>query len=285
MNAQIWRNNYSTLLSANITNSATSMTVTTGTGQAVLGTLSGGDYYRLTIENSGNNEIVEVTAIVNDTLTIVRAKEGTTAQAWNTGASVEIRITKESLENLVVDNDTRLTNSRNPSGPAGGSLQGTYPSPLLTNTGVVANTYNNPTITVLSDGRISAAASVAYPAITLRVPHSFHVEGQISVPVGQTDFIVPFYVSLPLGQTAVLSGCKYKLNDGGSVTLDVQINGSLAHVAYDNLNVTTTTGSTFQNVTLSDGNIIGIVVSAVNNTPNNARNMTFTVFIDYTRTV
>lgn len=49
-----------------------------------------------------------------------------------------------------------------PTGPAGGVLTGTYPSPGLANTTVVPGTYSNPTIQIGADGRVlSAIASLA----------------------------------------------------------------------------------------------------------------------------
>lgn len=48
-----------------------------------------------------------------------------------------------------------------PTGPAGGSLSGTYPNPGLAATGVVPGTYTLATLTVGADGRLTAASSGA----------------------------------------------------------------------------------------------------------------------------
>jgi hypothetical protein len=71
----------------------------------------------------------------------------------------------EAATKQYVDTKTALPPA-NPTGPAGGSLAGTYPNPTLAATGVVAGTYNFSTVTVGIDGRITAANSgvVGLPA-------------------------------------------------------------------------------------------------------------------------
>ena len=88
-------NNYYTTLASTLTSSATSMSITSATG---LPTITTGEVYRLTISQNGTREIVEVTARTGTTLTITRAMEGTTAQVFVAGASIELRVTANSID-------------------------------------------------------------------------------------------------------------------------------------------------------------------------------------------
>ena len=99
MAKQLFSNNATTTLSANITNVATSISVVTGKGE-LFASPTGGDYELLTITDGTNYEIVKCTARSTDTLTVTRAQEGTTARTWSAGATVAGYITKGTLEEL-----------------------------------------------------------------------------------------------------------------------------------------------------------------------------------------
>ena len=91
-------NNFETTLTGAITAAATSMIVASAAGLS----LTSGEVYRLTIQNADATlyELVDVTAISGNTLTIERSKEGTTAQAWATGSVVLCGVTAEQLDKL-----------------------------------------------------------------------------------------------------------------------------------------------------------------------------------------
>lgn len=93
-------NNATSNLASGITNTATSLTVTTGQG-ALFPTLGGSDYFYCTLANtSGTIEIIKVTARSSDTFTIVRAQDDTTASSWQSNDTVELRLVAASLNDL-----------------------------------------------------------------------------------------------------------------------------------------------------------------------------------------
>lgn len=94
-------NNASATLASSISNSATSISLTTGQG-AYFPSLSGGDIFYATLVDSSNNlEIIKVTARSTDTLTVVRAQDNTTARAYTAGDKVELRPVAVVMNELV----------------------------------------------------------------------------------------------------------------------------------------------------------------------------------------
>lgn len=104
-------NNVSSVLAASITVAATSMTVTNGSRFPAL--TPGQHFYATIIATTGIIEIVKVTARTGNVMTITRAQDGTNAQAFPSGARVEMRINAASVRETVTDQtgplDTRLT--------------------------------------------------------------------------------------------------------------------------------------------------------------------------------
>ncbi len=93
---QLFSNNAGSSLSAAITSAATSMDLVSAGN---LPTPTGGDYFLLTLlglNASGVEsvwEIIKCTARTNNTLTVVRAQEGTTGAAWPLGSVCQMRPT------------------------------------------------------------------------------------------------------------------------------------------------------------------------------------------------
>jgi hypothetical protein len=101
---RLYVNNFSTTLNGSITNVATSITVTDGSG---LGTIGGSDFIACTIDdNAGNREIVHVTARSGNNLTVTRGQEGTTGQAFASGITIEGRLTADGMDEKLNVADT-----------------------------------------------------------------------------------------------------------------------------------------------------------------------------------
>lgn len=111
---EVFANNAVSTLASGITNSATSLTVATGEG-ARFPAISGGDWFNVVLEDSPvtKREFVKVTARSGDVLTIVRAQQGSTAQAFSAGDKVEQRLSAATLTQLQIDSTLGNANTAN----------------------------------------------------------------------------------------------------------------------------------------------------------------------------
>ena len=99
-------NNAKTTLASGVTNSATSITVADG---SVFPSISGSEYYYVTLEVFADNtllEIVKVTARSGNTLTITRGQDGTSARAFSADDKCELRLTAAALNDAVLGGNT-----------------------------------------------------------------------------------------------------------------------------------------------------------------------------------
>lgn len=98
MGVALFTNNASSHLSAGISAAATTIALTVGDG-VKFPAPSGGDFFYLTLTRASDSarEIVKCTARATDSLTVVRAQEGTTALAFIIADAVGLRLTAAAL--------------------------------------------------------------------------------------------------------------------------------------------------------------------------------------------
>ena len=91
----LFKNNAETTLSSGINNSVTTVPVASA---AVFPTPDANNVFFATIEEGNTVEVVKVTGISSNDLTVVRAQDNTSAAAFGAGAKVELRLTAKILE-------------------------------------------------------------------------------------------------------------------------------------------------------------------------------------------
>lgn len=94
-------NNATTTIQSAVLASDLAVTVAPGSG-ALFPVLGVGDFFFATLSSvAGGVEIVKVTARSGDTMTIVRAQEGTVPLPFIVGSRFEIRVTAASLQGYI----------------------------------------------------------------------------------------------------------------------------------------------------------------------------------------
>jgi hypothetical protein len=174
----LFTNNAATILASSISSSATSLTVTAGTGD-LFPSPSAGEYFYVTLANmSGMLEIVKCTARSTDTFTVTRAQDGTTAIAWNAGDKLELRLVRAALDNFA-QLDTALPIASG--GTNNGSLS-VFPGGVIYSDGVkLSNTGSGSNGQVLTSN-FTGAPTWTTLSISNRNVQTFNVSGTWTKP-------------------------------------------------------------------------------------------------------
>ena len=214
-----------TTLTGALTSSGTSATVVSGT--AVLGgiTVSAGETFTVVIDpDTAIEEIVEVTAVSTNTLTIVRGVDGSSGQAHSAGAVVR---------HMAIGRDYRESNTHieAASGVHGatGAVVGTTDTQTLTNKTINAanNTVSGITSAMITDativnGDISASAAIAYSKLALT--------GAIVSADIANDTIVNADINTAAAIAATkISGTAVTLADTGTITSTMILDGTIVN--------------------------------------------------------
>lgn len=206
---QLFSNNAITTLGSSLSSSATTLTVSTGTG-VLFRSPTGVQYFLLTLFAAGStsgtpNEIVKVTSRTGDTMVIVRAQEGTTALNWSVGDNVSDQLTQGTMENLsqVVDTQAQAGNWATDSGsanagaitltPAPASLAAIEGAPIRV---LKVNSANTGAYTLNVNGL--GATAVVLPPNTALIGGEFGASGWFQVVYDGTRFQVQSAYNLPV---------------------------------------------------------------------------------------
>jgi microcystin-dependent protein len=102
----VFSNNAVVLLVSELSSVSSSFVLSSGDGD-LFPSVSGGDTAKLTIQDrrTGAIEIMDLVNRVGDSLTVVRGREGTTAQTWPAGSLLSHRVTAETLSAFLQDTD------------------------------------------------------------------------------------------------------------------------------------------------------------------------------------
>jgi hypothetical protein len=160
-----------TTLASGISSSATSMTVATGTASALLGgiTLASGNVDQFTVAidpDTANEEIVFVTNVSSDLLTIVRARSGSSAITHSGGATVKHVLTSDDLNSYIGLTDTQTLTNKTLTSPIISTISntGTITLPTSTDTLVgraTTDTLTNKTLTAPTlTGTVTASGDI-----------------------------------------------------------------------------------------------------------------------------
>ena len=87
----------SSTLASSLSNTATSISVTSSSSFPTLGS---GDYFYASIGEGSGSEIVKVTGVSSNTFTVVRGQDGTSAQNWSSGSVIALRVVAAALDDI-----------------------------------------------------------------------------------------------------------------------------------------------------------------------------------------
>jgi hypothetical protein len=175
-----------TTLTAALTSSGTSATVVSGTALVGGVTISAGETFTVVIDpDTALEEIVDVTAVSTNTLTIVRGIDGSTGQAHSAGAVVR---------HMAIGRDYRESNQHieaTTGHGATGAVVGTTNTQTLTNKTLTSPVITTPTITslTLGDGNIifeGATADAFETTVTVAEPTA---DRTVTIPDATTTLV------------------------------------------------------------------------------------------------
>ena len=240
-------------------------------------TLDTGDLYYADFNHGLNSTEVAILLYDSSTLKKVEAEDVRITDANN------VRVWVRGNSESIVCNVVTGRGPQGPQGPAGSNTiileEG---GSAVTNTPHSTIDFDGGDFNVTDNADGSATVEVNFPADpdkTVVLPHTWAIAGEIEVASGDDDFIVPFSVPVPAGQTVKVIEARYFINSGTNCNVKIQKNG-VDLTGFTNLTVTTTpSGVDPADQTLADNDRLALVVNSVSGSPNN---LSFTLYMEYT---
>ena len=237
---QLFSNNFKTTLAAAVDNVTTSITVVSSVGLPTLGV---GDTVLVTLESTNRLvvEIVEVTAVVGNVLTVVRGREGTVASSFNLGSFVEGRLTAGWLNSTATKLGTIETgaqvNTVTPTNVVG--LTNKTLDDISNNVGANRVHYKvkNMTGSTLANGTVVKVAGYEAGEETIRVAPTTST-GDVAIGIvhgsiaqGEVGLVVNTGVATGVNTTGYTTGSMLYQNGSGGLTHTKPTTGTYQAVA------------------------------------------------------
>ena len=233
-------------------------------------TLESGDLYSQTFAH--NLATTDVAVFAYDTVTSKEIRfEDVEIIDTNT---VKVYVRGNTHNNIKLN----VVTGRGPAGPTGPSASW----------GTITGTLSNQTdLQSALDGKAASSHTHVKADITdfdhthtFRYGHTWAISGEVKVASGDTDFILPFFISMASGQTAQVVKARYKINSGTNCNVKIQKN-DVDLTGFTNITVTQTAATTAPAAqSLAEDDKLALVVNSVSGTP---KNLSFTLFIEYTQ--
>jgi hypothetical protein len=248
-----------TTLSGALTSSGTSATVVSGTSLLGGVTVSAGEIFTVVIDpDTALEEIVDVSAVSTNTLTIVRGRDGSSGVAHSAGAVVrhmaigrDYREANEHIENTTTAHGLTIANVVTTTGTQTLTNK-TLTSPTITGTGAIAGTFTGNltgNVTGNVSGTAGSATGNAATATALQTARNFQLTGDVEASAVSFDGTGNVSLTTVIGTGAI-------------VNADINASAAIDKTKISGTAITAADSGTVTSAMIADGTIVNADVNA-----------------------